>query len=60
MTTEDLPVVIYDDGREGHRGVRGVVLESDDVAMMVQWEDRAAPSRVAYDDEAWTKHMRFA
>lgn len=51
-------VVFYDDGRPGHRSVRGVVLDETDRYLAVLWEDRAEPNHIRKDDSAWMKNIR--
>lgn len=50
--------VSYNDGRPGHEGVRGEVLDVDDVGMRVQFVDRASPDRIQWHDMGWMMHLR--
>ena len=49
--------LIYNDGRKGHSGVRGEVLEEDARGMLVQWEDRMSPTWIGFRDRAWMDHI---
>lgn len=50
--------VIYNDGRPGHEGMRGEVLEVDDGGMLVHFVDRASPNRIQWHDMGWMFHLR--
>jgi hypothetical protein len=45
--------LFYNDGRAGHSGVFADVLSVDPKGMMVQFEDRADITRIAFSDRAW-------
>jgi hypothetical protein len=45
--------IVYNDGRAGHLGVFADVLSVDPKGMMVQFEDRADITRIAFSDRAW-------
>jgi len=45
--------IIYNDGRNGHIGVRAVVLEVTDKGMKVQFEDRAATTQILFSEKSW-------
>jgi hypothetical protein len=45
--------IIYDDGRKGHSGVKAVILESDAKSMTVQFDDRAATTKIYFTDKEW-------
>jgi hypothetical protein len=45
--------IVYNDGRLGHSGVSADVLSVDTKGMMVQFEDRADITRIAFSDRAW-------
>lgn len=50
--------VVYDDGREGHSGIKGEILHKDEGGVHVQFEDRASPTRIGYHQEDWMKHLK--
>lgn len=52
--------LIYHDGRPGHSGVFGIVIEVDGKGMTVQFEDRAATSYIAFSDRAWMNFIDLA
>lgn len=52
--------VVYDDGREGHKGVRALILTNGPYAMQVQFEDHADSTFIRHDDTAWTKFLRVS
>lgn len=45
--------IVYNDGREGHRDVYATVLEVTEHAMLVQFDDRADNTMIAFWDHAW-------
>lgn len=51
-------VLVYDDGRAGHSGVKAVVLSVNATGMTVQFEDRADTTRIAFTDKAWMDYLR--
>ena len=51
-------IVIYDDGRPGHRGAKAAVLSSDENWSIVQFEDRADTTTIKHDDVGWTKYLK--
>jgi len=48
----------YDDGRPGHQGVLATVLSVSKTAMIVQFEDRADTTTIAFSDRGWTDHLQ--
>jgi hypothetical protein len=46
-------VLKYDDGRNGHIGVRCIVLAVDAEGMDVMFEDRADTTSIAFHESAW-------
>ena len=52
--------VIYDDGRPGHRKVRGEILATDEHGMTVQFKDRADTTRIRFADREWMDHIKRA
>lgn len=52
--------ILYNDGRPGHQGVRAVVLEETDAVLVVQFEDRAAPTTITKGDPKWAPFIRPA
>lgn len=55
MTAE---TITYNDGRPGHSGVRGTVLQEDSQSMVVQFDDRMEPSFIRKDDPRWMRFIR--
>jgi hypothetical protein len=51
--------VMYNDGRPGHGGVNGEVLELFPGGMVVQFEDRAEPNRIRFNDKGWMQFLRI-
>ena len=51
--------ILYNDGRAGHSGVSGDVLSVDPKGMMVQFEDRADITRIAFSDRAWVDFIEL-
>jgi hypothetical protein len=51
-------ILVYDDGRAGHRDVKAVVLSNDKNSLIVQFEDRADTTTIKHDDVGWTKYLR--
>jgi len=47
----------YDDGREQHRGKRCTVLQCGEHSMLVQFEDRADTTTIAWTDTGWTHYL---
>jgi hypothetical protein len=56
LNSED--ILVYDDGRPGHRGVKAVVLSNHTNSLVVQFEDRAESTTIRHDDVGWTKHLK--
>ena len=52
--------IIYNDGRPGHKGVLATVLAVDGKGMMVQFDDRADTSRIAFSDKGWMDFIEVA
>lgn len=53
--------IIYNDGRQGHINIKAEVLENiPDILLIVQIEDRAVETRIAYHDKAWTDYLKKA
>lgn len=50
--------VIYNDGRDGHKGVKGKILDRDEHGMRVHFEDRARPTHISYKSDEWVKHTK--
>jgi hypothetical protein len=48
----------YDDGREGHRGVTAKILHRDNTGVTVQFADRAAKTRIQFNQKAWMDYLR--
>ena len=44
---------VYNDGRPEHAGILADVLSVDTEGMVVQFEDRADITRIAFSDRAW-------
>ncbi len=55
LTAGDL--VSYNDGRPGHTTAIATVLETDAKGLLVQFEDRFAPTRISHSDKAWTDYL---
>ena len=51
-------ILVYDDGRAGHRDVKAVVLSNEKNSLIVQFEDRADTTSIKHDDVGWTKYLR--
>lgn len=49
--------ILYDDGRPGHSGVKGVVLALDGRGMTIQFEDRADTNYIAFSDRRWMEFI---
>ena len=45
--------IVYNDGRLGHINALATVLAVDARGMVVQFDDRADTSRIAFSDKAW-------
>jgi len=45
--------IVYNDGRPEHAGILADVLSVDAEGMVVQFEDRADTTRMAFSDRAW-------
>ena len=52
--------IVYNDGRPGHKGVMATVLAVDAKAMIVQFDDRADTSRIAFSDRGWMDFIEVA
>lgn len=52
--------IIYNDGRPGHQGIRGTVIEVDAKGMTVQFEDRADTNYIAFSDRGWMDFIELA
>jgi len=52
--------IIYNDGREGHKDVDGVVLSHYSNGMAVQFEDRAAPNTILFNEAGWMDFLKPA
>jgi hypothetical protein len=50
-------LVIYNDGRAGHSGVKGVILAVGAIGMTVQFEDRADTNYIKFADLGWMNHI---
>jgi hypothetical protein len=53
-------VLIYDDGRPGHQGVRATVLEVSGKSMVVQFEDRARTTKIGFHEKDWMDFLEVA
>jgi hypothetical protein len=51
-------ILVYDDGRPGHAGVKAVVLSNHENSVIVQFEDRADTTTIKHDEVGWTKHLK--
>lgn len=49
-------VLSYDDGRDGHRGVRAIVLSVAEDYLIAQFEDRADTTKVGFIAD-WLSHF---
>lgn len=49
--------VIYNDGREGHKNVQGIVKSVSDNIAMIKFSDRASVSTVALNNPEWTNFL---
>lgn len=52
--------IVYNDGRDGHKGIGGTILSVDATGMLVQWDDRASPTRIQFHDRAWMDYIYAA
>lgn len=52
--------IIYDDGRPGHQGVMATVLAVEPRGMMVQFDDRADTTFIAFSDRQWMDFISIA
>ena len=52
--------IVYNDGRTGHTNVGATVLEMDAKGMIVQFEDRADTTRIAFSDRGWMEFIEVA
>lgn len=52
--------IVYNDGRPGHSGAIATVLAVDPKGMMVQFEDRADTSYIAFGDRSWMDFIENA
>ena len=55
----DVTVIVYDDGRDGHRAVRATVLSVSRLGMVVQFEDRSDTTSIRFSDRAWMDHLKL-
>jgi len=51
-------ILVYDDGRAGHVGVKAVVLSNYENCVIVQFEDRADTTTIKHDEVGWTKYLK--
>ena len=51
-------ILVYDDGRPGHVGVKAVVLSNHETSVIVQFEDRADTTTIKHDEVGWTEHLK--
>ncbi len=51
-------ILVYDDGRPGHSGVKAVVLSNHENNVIVQFEDRADTTTIRHDEVGWTKYLK--
>ena len=49
--------LIYDDGREGHKGILCVVVSAGATSMVVQFADRADSTTIKYNDKGWMDYL---
>ena len=52
--------IVYNDGRHGHKDVFATVLAVDTKGMVVQFEDRADTTRIAFADRGWMDYIELA
>jgi len=52
--------VVYNDGRDGHKGVKAQILTNGPSAMQVQFEDRADSTFIRHSDRAWADHIKLS
>jgi hypothetical protein len=52
--------IVYNDGRTGHSGVFATVVNLDTNGMMVQFEDRADTTYIAFSDRRWMDFIELA
>lgn len=52
--------IVYDDGRPGHSGVLGIVLQVNNEGMTVQFHDRADTTNIAFADRRWMDFIAIA
>ena len=52
--------IVYNDGRAGHSGVFATVIETDQKGMIVQFEDRADTTHIAFSDGGWLDFIETA
>ncbi len=53
-------ILVYDDGRPGHRGSKAEVLSNDKSHVVLQFEDRADTTTIKHDDSGWIEHLTKA
>ena len=53
-------ILIYNDGRPGHTHAKAKVIETDERSMIVQFDDRADPTKIAFSDPHWMTHLTIA
>jgi hypothetical protein len=53
-------ILIYNDGRPGHTSASATVLETDAKSMIVQFDDRADTTKIAFSDHHWMDHITIA
>src|SRR5947209_1817369 len=51
-------ILVYDDGRPGHTGVKAVVLSNHPNCVLVHFEDRADTTTIKHNDAGWTKYLK--
>ena len=52
--------LIYNDGSPGHTTASATVLETDAKSMIVQFDDRADTTKIAFSDPHWMDHITVA
>ncbi len=52
--------IVYNDRRAGHSGIFAEVLSVDPKGMMVQFEDRANTTCIAFSDRAWMDFIELS
>jgi hypothetical protein len=52
--------IVYNDGRPEHAGILADVPSVDAEGMVVQFEDRADTTRMAFSDRAWMDFIELA